>query len=206
MSDDEVTPVKFETEESKPEAKKIQPKSVEIIQPKINSTAFQNFNYINYLQITRSIDKLKSDKNEYNDWISKASVLIKTFISIQANISKVSRGEDLDWNNYFQNVSQKSGLELHILENFKSRIEILNLTKKFLDISVSELKKQPENVQKILKTGWPHIVDTFGESPDFDKVLEKLDIVLSKIKEESIRTPIEKILKLAIKNLRQRVN
>jgi hypothetical protein len=206
LSDEEVTPVKIEKEEIKPEPKKIQPGAIEIVHPKINSNAFLNFNYINYLQITRSIDKLKSDKNEYNEWISKASVLIKTFISIQANISKESRGEVLDWNNYFENVSHKSGLELVILENFKSKIEILNLTKKFLDITVSQLKKQPENVQKILKTGWPHIVDTFGESPDFDMVLEKLDVVLSKIKDESIRSPIEKILNLAIKNLKQRVN
>ena len=206
LSDEVIAPIKIEKEESQPETKKIQPKLVENAHPKINSNAFLNFNYINYLQITRSIDKLKSDKNEYNEWISKASVLIKTFLSIQTNISKESRGEILEWDNYYENVSQKSGVDLDILEKFKTRIELLNLTKKFLDISVIELKKQPENVQKILKTGWPHIVDTFGESPDFDMVLEKLEIVLSKIKDESIRSPIEKILNLAIKNLRQRSN
>ena len=206
LSDEEFPPLKIDKEIVKPEPKKTPEKSVEIVNPKINSSAFLNFNYNNYLQITRSIDKLKLDKIEYNNWISRASLLIKTFISIQANISKESRGEVLDWNTYFEKVSQKSGLEIHILKNFKSRIEILNLTKKFLEIIVSELKKQPINVQKILKTGWPHIVDTFGESPDFDKVLEKLEIVLSKIKEESIRHPIENILNMAIKNLRNRVN
>lgn len=181
-------------------------KSTENQTTKINPNAFISFNYIDYLQITRSIEKLKSDKNEYNEWISKASVLIKTFISIQANISKESRGDVLDWDNYYHNVSSKAGLEVSVLENFKARIEILNLTKKFLDISVTELKKQPEKVQKILKSGWPHIVDTFGDSPDFDKVSENLGIILAKIKEESIRQPIEKILNLAIKNLRQRLN
>ncbi len=206
IEEDESPQIVVENNQKLQENNQQKQKSTENQTTKINPNAFISFNYIDYLQITRSIEKLKSDKNEYNEWISKASVLIKTFISIQANISKESRGDVLDWDNYYHNVSSKAGLEVSVLENFKARIEILNLTKKFLDISVTELKKQPEKVQKILKSGWPHIVDTFGDSPDFDKVSENLGIILAKIKEESIRQPIEKILNLAIKNLRQRLN
>ena len=181
----------------KPELK-IQPKQ----SPGVNPTPFTSFTYMTYLQLTRSIEKLKEDKTQYSEWISKASPLIKTFVSIQANISKEVSGEIFDWGEYYSNVSQKSGVDLKTVRDFKKTLEKLNLTKKFLEISVRELKKEPESVTRLLKTGWPHFVDAFGSAPDFDKVEENLAIVYSKIKDTSQKAPIEKILNKAIQKLR----
>jgi hypothetical protein len=168
----------------------------------VNPAPFSSFNYLAYLQLTRSIEKLKEDREKYQDWLSKASPLIKTFLSIQANLSKEANGTVLDWGEYYQTVSQKSGVDLKTVRDFKKTLEKLNLTKKFLEISVKELKKEPESVTKLLKTGWPHFVDAFGEAPVYDRVEEKLAVLYSKIKEESHRAPIEKILTKAIQKLR----
>ncbi len=170
--------------------------------PNVNPTPFTTFTYMSYLQLTRSLEKLKEDKTQYSQWISKASPLIKTFVSIQANISKEVSGEIFDWGEYYSNVSQKSGVDLKTVRDFKKTLEKLNLTKKFLEISVRELKKEPESVTRLLKTGWPHFVDAFGAAPDFDKVEENLAIVYSKIKDTSQKAPIEKILSKAIQKLR----
>jgi hypothetical protein len=170
--------------------------------PSVNPAPFTSFTYMSYLQLTRSIEKLKEDKTQYSEWISKASPLIKTFVSIQATISKEVSGEIFDWGEYYSNVSQKSGVDLKTVRDFKKTLEKLNLTKKFLEISVKELKKEPESVTKLLKTGWPHIVDAFGSAPDFDKVEENLAVLYSKIKDSSQKAPIEKILSKAIQKLR----
>jgi hypothetical protein len=168
----------------------------------VNPAPFTSFTYMSYLQLSRSIEKLKEDKTQYSEWISKASPLIKTFVSIQATISKEISGEIFDWGEYYTNVSQKSGVDLKTVRDFKKTIEKLNLTKKFLEISVKELKKEPESVTKLLKTGWPHIVDAFGYAPDYDKVEENLAVLYSKIKDPSQKAPIEKILNKAIQKLR----
>jgi hypothetical protein len=170
--------------------------------PGVNPTPFTTFTYMTYLQLTRSLEKLKEDKTQYSEWISKASPLIKTFVSIQANISKEVSGEIFDWGEYYSNVSQKSGVDLKTVRDFKKTLEKLNLTKKFLEISVRELKKEPESVTRLLKTGWPHFVDAFGSAPDYDKVEENLVILYSKIKDTSQKAPIEKILSKAIQKLR----
>ncbi len=170
--------------------------------PSVNPAPFTSFTYMSYLQLTRSIEKLKEDKTQYSEWISKASPLIKTFVSIQATISKEVSGEIFDWGEYYSNVSQKSGVDLKTVRDFKKTLEKLNLTKKFLEISVKELKKEPESVTKLLKTGWPHFVDAFGSAPDFDKVEENLAVLYSKIKDSSQKAPIEKILSKAIQKLR----
>jgi hypothetical protein len=93
-------------------------------------------------------------------------------------------------------------VDLKTVRDFKKTLEKLNLTKKFLEISVRELKKEPESVTKLLKTGWPHFVDAFGSAPDFDKVEENLAVLYSKIKDSSQKAPIEKILSKAIQKLR----
>ena len=152
----------------KPEPK-IQPKQ----SPGVHPTPFTSFTYMTYLQLTRSLEKLKEDS-----------------------------GEIFDWGEYYSNVSQKSGVDLKTVRDFKKTLEKLNLTKKFLEISVRELKKEPESVTRLLKTGWPHFVDAFGSAPDFDKVEENLAIVYSKIKDTSQKAPIEKILSKAIQKLR----
>lgn len=189
-------------EEAEP-IQRIEKKSPTLAAPTkaVNTKPFQIFNYLHYLTIQRSIEKIKDDPIEYKKFLNASSVVTKSFVSIQVNISKELQYGSMDWDSYYANLQRQTGVEISFLMDFKLRIQKLNLTKKSLDIIVAELKKQPESVTKILKSGWPHIVDAFGDAPDFDSVKEKVQVVLERIKNPEIRQPIDSIIQKALKNL-----
>lgn len=193
----------LEIDQDEPVSEPIQTNRLSSPPPKtqIHSKAFQSFSYFHYLTLQRNIEKLKGNSLEYKKYLDTSTVVTKCFVSIQVNISKEISGISVDWLTYYQNLNKQTGVDKHILEEFKRTIQKLNLTKKALDIIISELKKQPDSVTKILKSGWPHFVDAFGASPDFNTVRENLKPLYERIKSDSIRIPIESIIERALKNL-----
>lgn len=194
-------PIEEEPEPPKPNLVRKPKETIRTQTGSIGTRPFQIFNYIHYLTIQRSIEKTKDNPVEYKNFLNSSSVVTKCFVSIQVNIAKEMQMGTMDWDLYFSNLEKQTGVEISVLSGFKVRIQKLNLTKKALELIVSELKKQPESVTKILKSGWPHIVDAFGDSPDFSEVSNKLEGILSRIKNPEIREPIETIIQKALRNL-----
>ncbi|HMV81307.1 MAG TPA: hypothetical protein PKN56_24650 [Leptospiraceae bacterium] len=146
--------------------------------------------------------KSKNDMNGYNAWLASSDSVTKSYISIRSNLSKESAGTAVDWNSYYASISSKAGLSASVLGKLKTRIVHLDKVKSFLDICVNELKKQPAEVLSIMKFAWPHILEAFGTAPDYDEVEKNIRTLMEKVKNDSQRQPIEKILFQAISKLR----
>jgi hypothetical protein len=162
------------------------------------------FNYKQYSEINKIVQnyKAKNDTNGYNNWMKNASSLEKCFISIKTNLAKEANGTTMNWDAYYDSVASKTELSKEIIAKLKDKIVHLDKTKNFLDICIKQLKTQPNEVLSVLKTGWPHIVEAFGDAPDYDSVSAKLQDLLTRIKSPSQREPIEKILYQAISKLK----
>ncbi len=146
--------------------------------------------------------KSKNDMNGYNAWLASSDSITKSYISIRSNLSKESGGSAVDWNSYYVSISSKAGLSTSVLDKLKNRIVHLDKVKSFLDICVNELKKQPQEVLSIMKFAWPHILEAFGAAPDYDEVKKSISTLMEKVKNDSQRQPIEKILFQAISKLK----
>ncbi|HMV44096.1 MAG TPA: hypothetical protein PK079_14710 [Leptospiraceae bacterium] len=165
------------------------------------------FTFKDYSELTKKIQSYKStnDTNGYNQWLASASDLEKCFVSIRANFTKEQTGQPVDWNKYFDTVASKTQLKRSTIEKFKARVKHLDLTKAVLDIAIKELKNQSQEVISIMKSAWPHILTTFGEAPDYDSVESKLKTLLSRLKSDSQRLPIQNIMLKGIQKLRQKL-
>lgn len=165
------------------------------------------FTFKDYSEITKKIQSYKTsnDSNGYNQWLAGASDLEKCFVSIRANFAKEQSGQPVDWSRYFDNVASKTQLKRDTIEKFRARVKHLDLTKAVLDIAIKELKNQSAEVVSIMKSAWPHILATFAEAPDYDSVESKLKTLLSRLKSDSQRVPIQSILLKGIQKLRQKL-
>ena len=165
------------------------------------------FTFKEYSDITKKIQTYKTanDTNGYNQWISRASDLDKCFVSIRANFAKEQSGQSVDWAKYYDSVSSKTSLERKTIEKFRARVKHLDFTKAVLDIAIKELKNQSPEVIGILKSAWPHILNTFQTAPDYDSVESNLKTLLSRLKSDSQRLPIQNIMLKGIQKLRQKL-
>lgn len=165
------------------------------------------FNYKQFSEITKIIQnyKLANDITGYNSWISKSSDIEKTFVSIRTNLSKEQQGQNFDWNKFYESVESRTKLKKKTVEKLKNRIKHLELTKTYLDISAKELKNQTLEILNLVKSAWPHVLVCFGEAPNYTEVETKLKNLLLKIKNDSQRQPIQKILFLAISKLKEKI-
>jgi hypothetical protein len=165
------------------------------------------FTFKDYSEITKKIQtyKTSNDTNGYNQWIANASDLEKCFVSIRANFNKEQTGQPVDWQKYFDSVASKTELKRETIEKFKARVKHLDFTKAVLDIAIKELKNQSPEVISILKSAWPHILGTFSVAPDYDKVESDLKALLSRLKSDSQRVPIQSIMLKGIQKLRQKL-
>ena len=166
-----------------------------------NKELFNNFKYSDYISIYKEVEKIKLNKEEYNKWLSTSSTLVKTLISIQVNIAQEAGGGRVNWTDYYKKISTVTGLEINEVENFKRLVQKLNLTKKCIELLIKNFKKQNAEVTKILKTGWPHISDAFGSSPDLNLVRQRLEKIYSVIKDSKVRKMIESTISEGINNL-----
>jgi hypothetical protein len=214
QDDIDLEPTIIDTPITKPnEQKQITPKpnliqkpvKEPIAKPILSSNQTENFTFKLYTDLNKTISSYKAQKdlNEYNQWLKDASNLEKAYVAIRMNLSKELTGVKIDWEKYFQQISPKSGMSSTDLNKLKIRILHLDKVKSFLDISANQLKTQPMEVLQVLKTGWPHILNVFGFAPNYNDVEIKLEQLLSKIKVDSQRQPIQKILKMAIQKLKQ---
>lgn len=162
------------------------------------------FLYKQFAEITKIIQvfKAKNDVAGYNAWVARAKPIEKCFNAIRTNIAKEAQGQKLDWAGFYKSMQDKTGLDTEVLEKLKRKIVHLDKVKAILDICIQQLKKQPPEVVQLLKTGWPHILESFGAAPDYQEVENKVDAVLKKINNNAQRQPIEKILKQAIQKLK----
>ncbi|MCB1142020.1 MAG: hypothetical protein H7A24_09580 [Leptospiraceae bacterium] len=165
----------------------------------------ERFNFQMYSDLNKKIFQFKSqnDIQGYNQWLKTLGTLEKSYVSIRTNLSKEMGGMKVDWNSYFQNIASKSDISVDSLKKLRSRILHLDKTKAFLDRSIKELRNQPPEVIQVLKTGWPHILTTFGFAPDYNSVESKLRNLLTRVKSDQPRKAIEKILYLAIDKLKK---
>lgn len=165
------------------------------------------FTFKDYSEITKKIQtyKTSNDTNGYNQWIANASDLEKCFVSIRANFNKEQTGQPVDWQKYFDSVASKTELKRETIEKFKARVKHLDFTKAVLDIAIKELKNQSPEVISILKSAWPHILGTFSVAPDYDKVESDLKALLSRLKSDSQRVPVQSIMLKGIQKLRQKL-
>lgn len=162
------------------------------------------FTYKEYTEIIKKVQafKAKNDVNGYNQWLSTAKPVEKCFNAIRTNIAKEAQGQKLDWKGFHSTMCSKTGLEVSVLEKLKIKILHLDKVKSILDICIQQLKKQPPEVVQILKSAWPHISGAFAFAPEYDEVELRIQEVLGKIKTETQRKPIEKILGQAIQKLK----
>lgn len=165
------------------------------------------FNYKQFSEITKIIQnyKLANDVAGYNNWMSKASDLEKTFISIRTNLSKEQQGQSFDWSKFYESVEARTKLKKKTVEKLKNKIKHLEITKTYLDISAKNLKNQTAEILNLVKSAWPHIILCFGDAPDYKLVEGKLNTLLAKIKNETQRQPIQKILFQAITKLKEQI-
>jgi hypothetical protein len=165
------------------------------------------FTYKQFAEITKTIQTYKSanDVNGYNQWMTQTGDLEKSFVSIRTNLSKEASGQPVDWNKFYETVASKTKLKVKTLEKLKNRIKHLELTKTYLDISAKELKNLSPDILNLVKSAWPHIITCFGDAPEYSQVETKLQSLLSKIKSDSQRQPIQKILNQAIQKLKQKL-
>ncbi len=165
------------------------------------------FTFKEYSEITKKIQgyKTSNDTNGYNQWIAKASDLEKCFVSIRANFNKEQTSQPVDWQKYFDSVASKTQLKRNTVEKFRARVKHLDFTKAVLDIAIKELKNQSPEVISILKSAWPHILGTFSDAPDYDTVERNLKSLLSRLKSDSQKMPIQSIMLKGIQKLRQKL-
>ncbi len=165
------------------------------------------FIYKNFSEITKTIQNYKLANNVagYNSWMATATDLEKTFISIRTNLSKEAQGQSFDWNKFYESIEARTKFKKKTVEKLKIRIKHLELTKTYLDIVAKNLKNQTVEILNLVKSAWPHIVLCFADAPDYTLVESKLISLLAKIKNESQRQPIQKILLQAISKLKEQV-
>ncbi len=165
------------------------------------------FNYKQFSEITKTIQTFKTanDLPGYNAWMVQSSDLEKSFISIRTNLTKENAGQVFDWEAFYDNIASKTKLKRRTIEKLKHRIKHLELTKTYLDISAKELKNQTAEILNMVKSAWPHILLCFGDAPDYKIVEGKLTNLLSKIKNDAQRQPIQKILLMAVNKLKEKL-
>lgn len=183
---------------------KITPVAPVVPKEKPSSGIADSFDFKTYTEIMKKIQSFKTqnDTAGYNQWMSSASNLEKCFISIRTNINK-EPGSPVDWDKLYASMEAKTEFNREDLIKLNKRIKHLDQTKKVLDIAISELKKQSAEVIALLKSAWPHILNTFGDAPDYEKVNKKLMHLLSRIPNEEQREPILKIINQAINTLKK---
>ncbi|MBE7411348.1 MAG: hypothetical protein L6Q54_01190 [Leptospiraceae bacterium] len=160
--------------------------------------------YSNLLKIIQSYQAAK-DTEGYNHWLSQSSEIERSFVSIRNYTARELKGESVNWGNVFRNISDKTNLTEDSLNNLKRRIEIFKQTKIIQDECIMEFKQLPPQILNLVKSAWPHILNSFERMPKVDEVEDGFQNILSRIKNENENKAISQVLQKITKKLQSLV-
>lgn len=163
------------------------------------------FNYKEYNKLKNHIQTFRSnnDKDGYNEWLSSANDIEKSYISINTNLQKENKGDTIDWDHHFRLISQKTSLNEATLSKLKSRIQHFQILKGVFDGMVKKIKtKQPEIIA-LSRSAWPHVMNIFDDSPNYETVEDNIKQLLSRVKNEEHREALEEVILGGVDKLRE---
>ncbi|MEM7180074.1 MAG: hypothetical protein AAF518_04120 [Spirochaetota bacterium] len=154
------------------------------------------FFYQQHMQITATVQSYKKAKDGegYNSWLAEADMLTKSVIAMRGSLAKESAGQSIDWQKNIADLVEKTQLSPDVLQKLHNRLKHFLVLKSLLDITVQQFKTFPPESLRMAKNAWPHIQKAFGESPKYEEVEQSIQQLLDKIRDPSIRQPIETIL------------
>jgi hypothetical protein len=166
----------------------------------------QHFHLEAFFAILQKIQTFtaKQDTQGYNTWVQGEKPHVKAVIKIRNLIQKEQKGEAVDWGANLSGLETSLALNRPSLELLKKKVSGFSWVRLALDRSLQELRKgSPEFIQ-LVKMAWPHIQKAFLDSPDYDRVLGNLKVILSKIPNELHRKELVRVFQLALNFLKSK--
>jgi hypothetical protein len=163
------------------------------------------FTYAIYSEIVKRIQgfKVANDQKGHLEWMNSLSFADKSVVSIRNFLAKEAAGEKVDWAKTYSVLSEKSGLEQEVIVKLKNKVKHFDFVRSLLDYIVKEFKSLPPDSLNIAKSGWQHILKTFENVPDYDKVEADIDALFRRVQSETVKQPVIHIIKKGINKLRE---
>ncbi|MCB1159250.1 MAG: hypothetical protein H7A25_16965 [Leptospiraceae bacterium] len=138
--------------------------------------------------------KQKGDKQAYANWLNSETFPRKCVVSIKNALSSEKAGQSINWQDQYKAMGAKSGLSITVIQKLHLKVKHFEFVRGIFDFTVKEFKNFPPNVLQLAKNGWPHFLKAYEKAPDYSEVETGIRDILSKIKDPTLRSPIENIL------------